>query len=731
MGSASVTLLGLRGVLRRRWQQGRLGLQGRAGAALVWSAARLGAGVSLALLAAAMQTDAFRAWRRTAFDFKSQLGLLKFYGLLVWLPLWAPAFAAAAFLCPAALRGAAPARWPTARLLGKRFPSVSPSEAAGALLLGLAALAWFLGPLRRSYLRHGVSLKASALSAGLAAVPLLAALMVPANAGEAVVRMLGVAPEHAVAYHRWMGSFTVLLLSLHGAGYITAWARDEGWPGVYERLLTWQHCTSRSGICLPAGLLAVSAGLLMGLAAIAALRRRSWFLFRATHVVGSPIFFLAGSMHWSSLVWWLVPSLALHFAKVADRLCQGLLQVPAISALEQPAGGRGAAVGRSAVRIKLPQLLGHVQAGQWVGVGLPGLLSENHPCTLMSPPGAPQAELLLHLNGRSRLARAAARQAALSGEYWSPQTLRVRGPYGGIPPLDNGTPTLLVAGGSGITTVVGLLARDSSSHCAQRHLCWSLRGDVALLRAMKAHVTSEGLGASVTVHATAGYDSLRQELLDDPLAPMADELRERERAAETVGALGKPLAPSEPNPLLANGAACFGATMSFVVSSSWVEQIQLTAGRRAAGPALLVIACIGSLATAVAAVYSAALFRQSNFCPSSSRHSSRYGAERGFSGKESDEILGNGDEEAQGERAPFMNGGLSGSGDAPRVGAEVVRGRPRWGPELDRLAAHAPPGSNLDVVVSGPEGMVADLRRACAGHPLAARIRFQACSFAL
>jgi len=248
---------------------------------------------------------------------------------------------------------------------------------------------------------------------------------------------------------------------------------------------------------------------------------------------------------------------------------------------------------------------------------------------------------------------------------------------------------------------------------------------------MKAHVTSEGLGASVTVHATAGYDSLRQELLDDPLAPMADELRERERAAETVGALGKPLAPSEPNPLLANGAACFGATMSFVVSSSWVEQIQLTAGRRAAGPALLVIACIGSLATAVAAVYSAALVRQSNFCPSSSRHSSRYGAERGFSGKESDEILGNGDEEAQGERAPFMNGGLSGSGDAPRVGAEVVRGRPRWGPELDRLAAHAPPGSNLDVVVSGPEGMVADLRRACAGHPLAARIHFQACSFAL
>merc|ERR1719353_2153200 len=98
-----------------------------------------------------------------------------------------------------------------------------------------------------------------------------------------------------------------------------------------------------------------------GLAASAALRRRSWLFFRATHVIGSPMFFLAGCMHWPSLVWWLVPSLALHFAKVADRLCQGLLSVPAVSALEQPSSGRGAAVRRKAVRIKLPQLLGHVQ----------------------------------------------------------------------------------------------------------------------------------------------------------------------------------------------------------------------------------------------------------------------------------------------------------------------------------------------------------------------------------
>jgi NAD(P)H-flavin reductase len=678
-----------------------------------------------------MQTDGFRAWRKTqkTFDLRSQFGQVQFYGVFIWLPLWTPALAAAAFLCPAALRGALPARWSTGRLLGKRFSSVSPSEAAGALLLGLAALAWFLGPLRRSYLRRGLDLKGQALSAGLAAVPLLAALLVPANAGEAVVRMLGVPPEHAVAYHRWIGFFAVLLLSLHGAGYITAWASQEGWTGVYERLLTLEHCTSRTKICLPAGLVAVTAGLVMGLAASAALRRRSWLFFRATHVIGSPMFFLAGCMHWPSLVWWLVPSLALHFAKVADRLCQGLLSVPAVSALEQPSSGRGAAVRRKAVRIKLPQLLGHVQPGQWVGVGLPGLLSESHPCTLMSPPGAPQAEVLLHLNGSSRLAQAATRQAALSGGYWAPQTLRLRGPYGGIPPLDKEAPTLLVAGGSGITTLVGLLAKDSSSHSAQRHLCWSLRGDVALLQAMKAHITSEDLGASVTVHATAEYDMLRQELFEDPLAPTADELRERERAAATTGTLWRPLAPAESNPLLANGAACFGATMSFLISSSWVEHIKISAGRRAVGPAQLVLACIGSLATAVAAVYSAALIRQSSGCPSSTRPFSRYDMAPGISEKNSDEILRNGDAEAQVEREPFMNGDLLGAGGAQR--AEVVRGRPRWGPELDRLASDAPPGSHLDVVVSGPQGMVDDLRRACAGHPLAWRIRFQACSFSL
>ena len=149
------------------------------------------------------------------------------------------------------------------------------------------------------------------------------------------------------------------------------------------------------------------------------------------------------------------------------------------------------------------------------------------------------------------------------------------------------------------------------------------------------------------------------------------------------------------------------------------------------GPALLVLVCIGSLATAVAAVYSAALIRQSSGGPSSTRPSSRFDMARGISEMDSGEILWKGDAEAQVERAPFMNGDLSGSGDAQRFGAEVVRGRPRWGPELDRLAAHAPPGSHLDVVVSGPEGMVDDLRRACARHPLAGRIRFQACSFAL
>ncbi len=147
------------------------------------------------------------------------------------------------------------------------------------------------------------------------------------------------------------------------------------------------------------------------------------------------------------------------------------------------------------------------------------------------------------------------------------------------------------------------------------------------------------------------------------------------------------------------------------------------------GPALLVLVCIGSLATAVAAVYSAALIRQSSGGPSSTRPFSRYDMAPGISEKNSDEILRNGDEEAQVEREPFMNGDLSGAGGAQR--AEVVRGRPRWGPELDRLASDAPPGSHLDVVVSGPQGMVDDLRRACAGHPLAWRIRFQACSFSL
>jgi len=684
-------------------------------AALALDVARWVAAVALALLAVSMQTDAFRAWRKRSFHLGTASGMFHYYGALLWLPVWAPAFASAALLCPVVMRGALPARWASGRLLWKRFPTVSPSEAAGAALLALAVLAWFLGPLRRSYLRKGLTLKGVALSTGLGAVPLLTALMIPANAGEAVVRWLGVPPEHAVAYHRWLGFSVILMLSLHGGGYILAWAKQEGSSAVYSRLLTAKHCTPRSSICISAGFFAVVVGLVMGLAALAVVRRRSWRVFRASHVLGAPLFFLGACAHWPSFVWWLMPSLALHFAKVAERICQGLYRVPALAAIE--AAGRSPAGTRKSVRLKLPQLRGHVQPGQWIGVGLPGLLSENHPCTLISRPGAHHAEVLLLLNSKSSLARDVARQAAFSNGYWAPQYLRVRGPYGGLTPLDHASPTLLVAGGSGITTVLGLLANDGGQHHASRHLCWAVRGDVALLRAVKAHITSEQLGASVTVHATADYDALRQEMVDDPLAPMRDSLRETEQEAAMSGALKVPVAPAEVSPLLANGAACFGVALAMLFSGGWVQNIKVSTGRWATGPALLLVSCAASLGTAVIAVYSARLMA-----------GSRSFAKRDPSEKDSGEFEAQRDAEAM----PFANGhGVAGNVNQPRFGVRVERGRPKWAEELDRLAALLLPGSHLDVITSGPEGLVTDLRRACVVHPCAARIRFKACSFTL
>ena len=92
------------------------------------------------------------------------------------------------------------------------------------------------------------------------------------------------------------------------------------------------------------------------------------------------------------------------------------------------------------------------------------------------------------------------------------------------------------------------------------------------------------------------------------------------------------------------------------------------------------------------------------------------------------------DEEEKGLREVKIQ--VEDSGGPPitnSFGHTLHQGRPDMAQALKRVFFACGSGNTVvvDVVVSGPEGMVAEVRRACAEHPLRARIRLRECSFEL
>ena len=444
--------------------------------------------------------------------------------------------------------------------------------------------------------------------------------------------------------------------------------------------------------------------------------------------------------------------------------------------------------GRLVLRVALPPMDAHGHPGQWVGIAAPNAMANSHPATLISAP-APHAgsasEVLLVLDRRGALARAAqTAQAAARGDVegsggWARHAVRVRGPYGGIPPLDPATPTLLAAGGSGITPILALLShegtreregssfRDNRGHLyagtreADRHVCWAMRSDAALLTAAMPALAAHTRRASVRIHATASSGG-HGGCLRSALATGAHTQGEAQAEPPATGAW----IVAEPRPALTLVAACVGMAAGFFIPPdlgevnrmrmrmrmrasispfppsspsqsptdedghdererergrftdddailSRLQYLEATYGRWARGPTELAIAWAFSLSAALVAEVAARRWA----C-----HRTRDRMQRLHSPRPS----------TKGDM-----GGGGGGGGGVCDGIEVASGRPVWRDEIDQLLARAPRlGAGgvwgaVEVVVGGPEGMVAELRRECATHPKAHLIKFRACSFVM
>ncbi|KAL8116924.1 hypothetical protein AgCh_023198 [Apium graveolens] len=119
-------------------------------------------------------------------------------------------------------------------------------------------------------------LEKTGLHFGLIGLFCLAFLFLPVSRGSVLLRLVDIPFEHAARYHVWLGHLTMLIFSLHGLFYLTAWTMKGE---LIKELLDWKNI----GIANLPGVISLSAGLLMWVTSLPPVRRVQFELFFYTH----------------------------------------------------------------------------------------------------------------------------------------------------------------------------------------------------------------------------------------------------------------------------------------------------------------------------------------------------------------------------------------------------------------------------------------------------------------
>ncbi|CAI0438447.1 unnamed protein product [Linum tenue] len=104
----------------------------------------------------------------------------------------------------------------------------------------------------------------------------LAFLFLPIARGSVLLRLIDIPVEHATRYHVWLGHVTMLLFTLHGIFYVVGWALQGE---LLQEILGWKD----DGISNLAGVISLSAGLIMWVTSLQPVRRWNFELFLYTH----------------------------------------------------------------------------------------------------------------------------------------------------------------------------------------------------------------------------------------------------------------------------------------------------------------------------------------------------------------------------------------------------------------------------------------------------------------
>ncbi|KAL5186338.1 Ferric reduction oxidase 8, mitochondrial [Glycine soja] len=133
-----------------------------------------------------------------------------------------------------------------------------------------------------------------AIRFGLLAEPCMALLLLPILRGLAVFRILGIQFEASVRYPTWVGTAMIIFATIHCASTLLVWGISHH---IQDEIWKWQ----KTGRIYLAGEIALVVGLVIWVTSLPQIRRRKFEIFYYTHHLYAffPVFFLfhAGDRH--------------------------------------------------------------------------------------------------------------------------------------------------------------------------------------------------------------------------------------------------------------------------------------------------------------------------------------------------------------------------------------------------------------------------------------------------
>ncbi|XP_059446528.1 ferric reduction oxidase 7, chloroplastic [Corylus avellana] len=159
----------------------------------------------------------------------------------------------------------------------------------------------------------------------------LAFLFLPVARGSVLLRLIDIPFEHATRYHVWLGHLTMLLFTLHGLFYVIAWAIEGN---LLQEILEWKDI----GVANLAGVISLSAGLLMWLTSLYPVRKHKFELFFYTHQL-YVVFVIFLALHVGDFIFSIAAGgIFLFILDRFLRFCQSRRTVDIISAKCLPCG---------------------------------------------------------------------------------------------------------------------------------------------------------------------------------------------------------------------------------------------------------------------------------------------------------------------------------------------------------------------------------------------------------